>query len=216
MICLLNRSITLLFNSSSTTVPNFAKPYLTFQTDRTVYLHDYILCTRNWVYFAKFNTKLNIWPFCLQLLKQGFATGKCKTVSRCSISSIYCNARALGPCEWAAPSFPSPPGLHTLCLWLSPLVKLLFSIGLLVNHFFNTFQNQRTMYLRKSLCTEIQKRALFSCASVARTQRMYLILQCGCNSYRDANQGFSHQWGTGSFLPSTPVYSEPYFFPCGF
>lgn len=170
MIRLLIHSSTLLFNSSSTTVPNFAKPYLSFQTDRTVYLHDYVLCTRNWVYFAKFNTKLNIWPFCLQLLKQGFATGKCKTVSRCSISTIYCNAWALGPCEWAAPSFPSPPRLPTLCLCLSPLVKLLFSsIALLVNHFLTPFQNQKTMYLRKSLCTKIQNKTLFSCAFVTRT-----------------------------------------------
>lgn len=90
--CPVIRSSTPLFNSCSTTVSNFAKPYLTFQTDGIVYLHEYILCTRNWVYFAKFNTKLNIWPFCLQLLKQGFATGKWKTISHCSISSIYCNA----------------------------------------------------------------------------------------------------------------------------
>lgn len=76
-------SSTLLFSSSSTTVPNFVKPFLTFQTDRIINLHEYVFCTRNSVYFAKFNTKLNIWPFCLQLLKQGFTTGKWDHFSLC-------------------------------------------------------------------------------------------------------------------------------------
>lgn len=168
MIRLLIHSSTLLFNSSSTTVPNFAKPYLTFQTDRTVYLHDYVLCTRNWVYFAKFNTKLNIWPFCLQLLKQGFATGKCKTVSRCSISTIYCNAWALGPCEWAAPSFPSPPlpsqTPHTVSVY-EPIGKaalLLYSTT--SESFFNTFPKSKNNVFKKIIVyQDSEQNSFFLC-----------------------------------------------------